>query len=259
MADRADEGVVRLIIQCDDFGMCHAVNQAVAEAFVAGRLTQASMMAPCPWFDEAAALARELAIPVGVHCTLTCEWDHFRWGPITGGRALVEPGGTSHRTVPGLQAALHDAEGRDQALAELLAQVGRVRAGGLTPLYADCHMGLADVGVYEQLCDATGLPFLYRPVRQAVHFDSLAVLSARPAGEKLPWLLDRLEHYGPGLHYLQTHCGQSGPELAGLSRPESAPYPWAEEYRVSDLATVLAPEVGEVIARRDIQLVTVPT
>ena len=48
---------IELVVQGDDFGMCHAVNTGVAEAFTNGILSQASTMVACPWFDEAAALA----------------------------------------------------------------------------------------------------------------------------------------------------------------------------------------------------------
>ena len=78
----------RLIVQADDFGMCHAVNQGIAQSFQSGILTQASAMAPCPWIPEAAALAKQLKIPIGAHGTLTCEWDHLRWRPLTPGASL---------------------------------------------------------------------------------------------------------------------------------------------------------------------------
>ena len=61
----------RLVLQADDFGLCDAVNEGIAEAFRAGTITQASVMVPCPAFEGAAALARAHAIPVGVHGTLT--------------------------------------------------------------------------------------------------------------------------------------------------------------------------------------------
>ena len=82
---------IELVVQGDDFGMCHAVNTGVAEAFTNGILSQASTMVACPWFDEAAALAAEHDIPLGVHLTLTCEWDYLRWPPLTGGPSLAGP------------------------------------------------------------------------------------------------------------------------------------------------------------------------
>ena len=91
--------MIRLIVQADDFGMCHAVNEGILQAYREGIVTQASAMAPCPWISEAIAMAVEHRIPVGLHCTLTCEWEHLRWGPITSGPSLREPDGGFWRTV----------------------------------------------------------------------------------------------------------------------------------------------------------------
>ena len=118
-------GGVKLVVQSDDFGMCHAVNTGTVAAFLDGIVTQTTMMAPCPWFDEAAALAHEHDIPVGVHLTLTCEWDHLRWRPMTSGGSLVGDDGTFLRTVEDAQAALD----RDEAVAELLTFAVRAVTG----------------------------------------------------------------------------------------------------------------------------------
>jgi predicted glycoside hydrolase/deacetylase ChbG (UPF0249 family) len=38
-----------LIINADDFGMCHAVNKAVRGVLHHGLVRSTSLMAPCPW------------------------------------------------------------------------------------------------------------------------------------------------------------------------------------------------------------------
>ena len=38
-----------LIINADDFGMCHAGNLAVFDLLQKGGITSATIMAPCPW------------------------------------------------------------------------------------------------------------------------------------------------------------------------------------------------------------------
>lgn len=37
----------RLIVQADDFGICHTINQGIAESFQSGILAQTSMMVTC--------------------------------------------------------------------------------------------------------------------------------------------------------------------------------------------------------------------
>jgi YdjC-like protein len=48
-----------LIVHADDIGEWHAVNEAATRAFATGVVNSGSMMAPCPWFPEIAAWARE--------------------------------------------------------------------------------------------------------------------------------------------------------------------------------------------------------
>ena len=87
-------GDIRLVVQGDDLGMCRAVNEGIALAHAEGILTQASVMAPTPWFAEGAAMARRQGLPVGLHVTLTCEWEYLRWGPLTPGPSLRGDDGT---------------------------------------------------------------------------------------------------------------------------------------------------------------------
>ena len=89
----------QLIVQGDDFGMCHAVNEGIAQSFQSGILTQASAMVPCPWISEATALAAELDLPIGTHGTLTCEWDFLVFKPD------LRPLGAADDRQPGWLAA----------------------------------------------------------------------------------------------------------------------------------------------------------
>jgi len=49
----------RLIVNADDFGLSHSVNEAVIRAHREGILTTASLMVNEPGFDEAVKLAKE--------------------------------------------------------------------------------------------------------------------------------------------------------------------------------------------------------
>jgi hypothetical protein len=248
--------VIELVVQGDDVGMCHAVNEAVVAAFSDGILTQVSVMAPCPWVDEATALIRRLEIPAGLHQTLTCEWDFLRWGPLTRTPVLAGPDGTLPRTVDEARVAVAAAPA-GEAVDELLAQAARVTSAGVALTYLDVHMGMVAPSAYAAVSKRLGLAFLYPGLDSSLRFASIAMLSARPADEKKPWLLGYLDRLGPGRHLLVSHPGTAGAELSSLTGRDSATWPWAAEYRVSDLATLTDPEIRRAIDDRGIKLVAV--
>lgn len=245
-------GEIKLIVRADDFGMCHAVNDGILRAFTGGIVTQASVMVPCPWFTEAAAMARTHAIPVGVHQTLTCEWDFLRWRPLTDGPSLTGPDGTFLRSV----AEARDAIGHAEAVEELLAQVGRFAAEDLTLDYLDIHMGAVAPKAYAEVADKTDTVFLYSALARERGLTSIEGLSERESSDKKSWLISYLQELGPGTHMLVVHPGVGGPELASITGPDSVPYRWAEEYRIADLDVLTDADVAALISERGIELTT---
>lgn len=244
---------IQLIVQGDDFGMCHAVNQGVVEAFSEGILTQSSFMAACPWADEALFLSRERGIPLGLHQTLTCDWEYLRWGPLTRGDSLGGADGFFRATVADAAASVDPVE----ATEELLRQARRVEEGGCALGYLDVHMGMVCPAAYQSVSERLGLPFLYPGLTTSLSFTSIRGLSERPADQKKDWLLGWLKSLTPGRHLLVTHPGVPGPELSALTSPSSPVYRWAQEYRASDLAVLTDPEVGSTVTRVGIELTTV--
>lgn len=244
---------VRLVVQADDFGMCHAVNEGIVAAFVEGIVTQATVMAPCPWFDEAARLAERHAIPCGTHLTLTCEWDNLRWRPLTTGGSLTERDGTLRRTVADVMANVDRAE----ALSEVDAQVERFERRLGRPIHLDPHMGGVPKSVVAAACTAHGIPFLY-PIGSATHrFDSITMVSDQPVEDKAAWLVERIGSLPEGIHLFCTHPAIDGPELRSIAEPGAHNEAWAATYRRSDLEALCSPEVRHAVERRGVELTTV--
>lgn len=246
--------MIELVVQCDDFGMCHAGNEGAVRAFTEGVLTQASVMVPCPWFREAARLALEHEIPVGVHLTLTSEWDYLRWGPLTGGRSLVDGDGRFPRTIE----AVREQADPDEMTAEFAAQVEAFLGEGLEIAYFDCHMGVVTPEPYAEMCERHDRRFDYPIGEVAVGFDSVHMLSGRPSEEKVPYLLDRISKLEEGKHLIVSHCAVDSPELRSMTSDDAENAEWANEYRTSDLAALTAPEVREAIESHGIRLCSVP-
>jgi predicted glycoside hydrolase/deacetylase ChbG (UPF0249 family) len=134
-----DDRVV--LIHCDDIGMCQAGVEAFSELSEVGVVSTAAIMVPCPWFLEAAKFA--VAHPqadLGVHLTLTSEWQTYRWGPLStrdpASGLIDEEGYFYHRSE------MVQEHGSPEAVKkELVAQMERALAAGIEPTHADTHMG----------------------------------------------------------------------------------------------------------------------
>ena len=140
-----------LIINADDFGMCHAITDAIYHALKVGVVHSTTLMVPCPWALYAMRLLKDNAdISFGVHLTLICDAPMYRWRPLTSREhvpSLVDETGTfygSDRMSEFLaQAKLSEVE------EEFQAQIDVVLAAGLNPTHLDWHClhngGRADI------------------------------------------------------------------------------------------------------------------
>lgn len=157
-----------LILHADDVGSSHAANAAAFECLGQGSLTSGSVIVPAAWFPEAAAYAREHPIAdIGVHLTLTCEYDSYRWRALTDrsvGPGLYDEEGYLWRTV----AEAVDHISVREAEAELRSQVETALAAGIDATHLDTHMGTVVhprfIETYVSLGLEYGIPiFAYRP------------------------------------------------------------------------------------------------
>jgi predicted glycoside hydrolase/deacetylase ChbG (UPF0249 family) len=144
-----------LIVNADDLGMYHAVNTAVVDSIEQGIAVSCSVMPPCPWAPHAVRLLRERPeIPFGVHLTLVCDLDDYRWGPLSTKdrvRSLLDADGRffGHAGIPELLAQARV----DEVEVEARAQIEFVLEAGLAPTHLDWHC-LADGG-REDVLDLT--------------------------------------------------------------------------------------------------------
>lgn len=130
-----------LIINADDFGMCHLVNAAIFQAFKKGVLRSTTLMVPCPWALHAIHfLADHPDIPFGVHLTVISDWVDYRWGPVTPREnvpSLIDQAGYFYNFehMPEFLAQVK----LDQLEMEFRAQIEVVLASGLQPTHLDWH------------------------------------------------------------------------------------------------------------------------
>ncbi len=123
-----------LIVSCDDLGSCHAANEGVLAALRDGLATCASLMVPAPWARHAASQVD--GDDIGVHLTLNCEHESYRFGPITHAPSLLSGEGGFPRSVGDLWEHADPAE----VLRECRAQIERALAWGIDVTHLAPHL-----------------------------------------------------------------------------------------------------------------------
>jgi len=84
----------RLIVRGDDMGSSQASNMACMETYKKGIETSIEVMVVAPWFPEASRLLLDNpGIDVGLHLTITSEWDNIKWRPLTHCPSLTDRNG----------------------------------------------------------------------------------------------------------------------------------------------------------------------
>lgn len=144
----------RLVVNADDFGFTHDVNEGIVEAHQRGILTATTVMANGAAFQHAVELARRNpALDVGCHLVLV------------GGQSLLRPGEDLPGSVTKMMAAI--TARLLQPYAELRAQIAHILDSGLTPLHMDTHKHThlfpPVLDAVARLSNEFGIPWIRRP------------------------------------------------------------------------------------------------
>ncbi len=258
-----------LIINADDFGMCHAENVATIAGLEQGAFCSATVMVPCPWFEEVVAFARRMpGADLGVHLTHTSEWETYKWGPVCGAGAvpsLVDARGHFYRDVESVYAHARF----DEIERETRAQIDIALAAGIDVTHLDSHMGTVQLDVnyhdlYVRLAAEYQLPI--RMTRRSWMremgmgqigelADHLGVLAPdhfwfggpRHPDETATYWTDLLQALPPGVNELYVHAAVDEPEMHAISNS------WAQ--RAADYGFFTAPSTRALLHDLGITLI----
>jgi chitin disaccharide deacetylase len=221
-----------LILNADDFGMCHATNEAIIRTLSAGVIRSTSLMVPCPWASQAVHfLGAHPEIPFGIHLTAISDPAEYRWGPLTapekvpslvdGGRYFY-PFDRFHQRLPRVSLAELEVEFR--------AQIESALAAGLKPTHLDWHairfgdrtdivelmIRLAkEYGLALRVIGRAWIEKLQREGLPTIDDDFLDSYSIDP-GSKPARFAQLLHDLPAGLSEWAIHPGMDSPELLAL-------------------------------------------
>jgi predicted glycoside hydrolase/deacetylase ChbG (UPF0249 family) len=265
-------GAKLLIVHADDLGIAHAVNAATIEAFRTGLVNSGSAMVPCPWFAEIAGYAKNHPeVDLGIHLTVTSEWNSCRWGPVSSRnkvQSLLDPDGYFHvdwteKTHVKVREVEH----------ELRAQIERALAMGVRPSHLDSHQfllyrnGKSLFELVVRLGREYGVPvalsrnwFPSRPYL-AQSFGPSVIAADReihvshdvPAERWTDFYTDVIRSLLPGVTELVIHVGYDDAELRALA---GGCENWGAGWRQRDFDFFTSSVFRKLLQENDIELVT---
>ncbi|HYD48657.1 MAG TPA: polysaccharide deacetylase family protein [Terriglobales bacterium] len=260
-----DDEARLLIVNADDFGMCHAENVATIDGLCSGAFSSSTLMVPCPWFDHAAAfVVANPQIDAGVHITHTSEWDTYRWSAVSPAAevsSLMDASGKLVRDV-----ATFYAQARiDEVERETRAQIDKALAAGIDVTHLDSHMGTLQLdpayhALYVRIAAEYRLPIRMASRSMLARMgmaevvdlaDSRAVLApdhfwiGGPAApeETAAYWTQVLRELQPGVTEIYLHAAIDTPEMRAITDSwdqRRADYQWF----LSDSAGALLDELG---------------
>ncbi|WP_209406296.1 polysaccharide deacetylase family protein [Pseudozobellia sp. WGM2] len=263
-----------LIIHADDAGLSHSENRATIKTLEDGFVNSYSIMVPCPWYYEMALYAKNNPqYDYGIHLTLTCEWENYKFGPVlpvSQVPSLVDENGHFYKSREKLR---QNASAADIAK-ELEAQIKKALEFGLEPTHLDSHM--YSVGahpeffkIYKNLGEQFNLPvFLNKQLLQMVGLDPKTNLSDSDYtidhtyfgefkyfenGELYDYYKKSIENMGYGVNLILIHPAFNDDEMKGvtINHPN-----FGSEWRQIDLDFFTTEKSRALLKKNDIKLIT---
>ena len=261
-----------LIVNADDFGMCHGQNLGAIRSITEGIVSSCSLMASTPWVLHAAEFLRmHPDVSFAVHLTVVSEYRHYRWGP------LAPPGDV--QSLLDESGYFYGDDRFDHLLAmadigefemEFRAQIEAVLGLGLEPTHLDSHYGpheqrqdIFDLVVRLAreygLAVRAGSPHLVRSLlEQGLPAAEHGVLDSGriPPQEKAEVLATRLRELPAGLSEWALHPGIATDELrAVMADPRVPGVTGTPEGRQSDFDFAVSDEAARIVEDEGIRII----
>ncbi|MBN2157488.1 MAG: polysaccharide deacetylase family protein [Candidatus Lokiarchaeota archaeon] len=272
----ADDKVV--ILHIDDIGSSHSSNVASFECLDYRIASCGSIIVPAPWFLEAVAFYKKFPkYDMGVHLTLTCEYNLYRWralssvDPCTG---LLDSEGCLWRTT---EEAITNVT-TIAAETELRKQIQTALDNGIDVTHIDTHMGTVMdpkfLPIYLKLAREFKIPaflpkvtrplLLERGFGKSADFvlemfqkletsgvpmlDHIIIDTGGGYEDKTAYYYKLISEIEAGLTHLLFHAAKISPELCAIDADSA-------EWRNQDYEAFINPRLKECIKDNDIKII----
>jgi chitin disaccharide deacetylase len=259
-AAEGEAAAIELLVRGDDMGVAQAVNEACIASYRNGIVRSVEVIVPGAWFPDAVQLLKENpGLDVGVHLTLTSEWDRCKWRPLTAAPSLVDARGffrpmTRQRSdFPPDTGFLEAGPRFEEVERELRAQIELAKRNIANVTHVSAHMGTAVCtpelrALVERLCAEYGLKYRDEQIQYARGFGG----SQKSGEEKERDLVKLIEGLQPGRWLIIEHPAYDTPEVRAMGHRG---YENVAEDREGVTRAFTSPKVMEAIRRRGIRLI----
>jgi chitin disaccharide deacetylase len=250
--DAVNPGSLQLVMRADDFGFSDAANSACIQGYRKGIITSVEVLVPGPWFLAAADLLKENpGLDAGVHLALTCEWNNYKWQPLTGAPGLLTAAGFPPVTdddFKNLNYSLNDVE------RELRAQINLALKYIPRVSHLSTHMGAPtsteDLGrLVEKLSREYRLPL------EPVGVNRYSGMWGEPIEQKEEYLARFLDDLQPGLTVFVCHLALDNRETRAIRGSGHDAMERMAMHRQAETDAVTSKRIKQIVKNRHIQLV----
>jgi predicted glycoside hydrolase/deacetylase ChbG (UPF0249 family) len=263
-----------LMIHADDAGLSHSENMATIDALRYGSVNSYSIMVPCPWSYEMMEFAKNHPqFDNGIHLTLTCEWEKYRFGPVLPTKevpSLVDENGHFFKK----RDLLNRYASNEDVKKELQAQIEKALAFGVKPTHLDSHMySVASraefLEIYKDLGKLYDLPvFLNKQLLHEIGLDSdkcldendlvadnlfLGKFADFEKGKLAEYYRDVLDNLPVGFNMLILHPAFDNFEMQGVTVNHPN---FGSEWRQLDFDYFTSEECKSKLQKNNIKLIT---
>jgi len=273
---KASDKVV--IFHVDDIGFSHGSNVASFECLDFGIASCGSILVPAPWFFEVASNYRNNPkYDLGIHLTLTCEYDLYRWralSSVDSKTGLLDSEKCLWRTE---EEAIANVTVKAAEI-EMRLQIQMALDNGIDVTHIDSHMGTVlnpkFIPSYLRVARDFNVPaFLPRLTREELiaigrgdQADVFLKMFSKLEASGVPLMdhmiidtggeqPDKVEYYcklfaeiKPGLTHFLFHPAKMSPELRAIT-PDSA------SWRNQDYEAFTDPRIKKCVKKYDIKII----
>lgn len=251
---------IKLIIRGDDIGSSHAANTGCIESYQNGIMTSVEIMPPCPWFFEAVEMLNENPnLDVGIHLTLTSEWDFIKWRPLTHCPGLTNEDGDffpmvwKNENYPPNSSIMDSDWTIEEVEKELRAQIELSLKYLPQISHVSTHMGFGSLDskigeLVEELAREYDLFVDMSEVERFPGWDK-----SKPVETRIEQFCENLENLTPGTYLFVEHPAKDFPEMQPIGHPGNR-----DVARQRDMVTKVftSEKVKKTIKEKGIQLIS---